>query len=121
MFNLALVGSRDFHDYDRFVQGVEQSLEEWDLRIEDIKCIISGGAKGADTLAERFSKDRNIAIIVLSPDWNKLGKRAGLVRNSDIVEASTHMIAFPTKTSKGTYDSINKAKKKSIHLKIVNV
>ena len=49
---LAIVGSRTFNDYE-FLFNTIHNIE--DFRIIDIECIISGGAKGADSLAEKFA------------------------------------------------------------------
>ena len=43
------------------------------------------------------------------------------IRNQQIVDESDWLIAFPTKESKGTYDTIKKADKKGIIINIINV
>ena len=55
------------------------------------------------------------------PDYPKYGRGATLVRNTKIVEEADKVIAFPSKESKGTYDSINKARKLNKLLKIINI
>ena len=57
--------------------------------------IISGGAIGSDKMAERYAKIHNIPVLILVPDWKKHGKKAGILRNTDIINESTHVIAFP--------------------------
>lgn len=106
MIKLAVVGSRDFNDYELFKSCVDIYITQ----LGGVSEIISGGAKGADTMAERYARENNIPITILKPDWKTQGKGAGLLRNTDIIINSTHVIAFPTKTSKGTRDSIRKAK-----------
>lgn len=71
--------------------------------------VVSGGAKGADTLGEAWARKRGIRLVILKPDWKRGGRRAGLARNTDIVAACTHMIAFPHDSGTGTQDSIKKA------------
>ena len=71
---------------------------------------MSGGAKGADTLAENWAEEYGIPITIFRPDWKAYGKAAGPIRNTDIVNECTHMIAFPSVKGKGTQDSIKKAK-----------
>ena len=100
---LAIVGSRYFTDYDLF----KSKLSEFNLT--DIELIISGGAKGADKLAQRYAKDNNIKMKVFEADWNGYGKAAGPRRNTLIVKNCTHLIAFKAKDSIGTLDSIRKA------------
>ena len=121
---LGLVGSRNFYDYKSFKSAVFQVIEEWnDEKREnnegDIMSIVSGGAPGADTLAEKLARELNVQMIVFKPDWTTHGKAAGIMRNTDIVNASTHMIAFPSRKGKGTQDSIRKAQKNNIPLKIL--
>ena len=43
--------------------------------------IVSGGARGADSLAEKYSKINNIPIKIFKADWNYYGKKAGFIRN----------------------------------------
>ena len=106
MINLAIVGSRTFDNYDILKNKINTFIESYG--IPDM--IISGGAKGADTLARKYATDNNIKMIEFLPDWT-LGKHAGLLRNTEIIKLSTHVIAFPSKNGSGTQDSINKAKK----------
>lgn len=90
---LAVVGSRTFTNY----QLLTQTLDNY-----QITEIVSGGAFGADTL------EHNIKLTVLKPNWS-IGRHAGLLRNSDIVNHADQVIAFWDGQSKGTLDSINKA------------
>lgn len=106
---LAIVGSRTFKDYTKFVTDVNRALDDWGLSISNISTIVSGGAKGADTLAEQFAINNNIGITRHFPDWKKYGRAAGLMRNTDIINNSDYVIAFPSRYGKGTQDSIRKA------------
>ena len=117
MSKLAIVGGRDFTDYEKFKVLVKEHI----ATIGPVECIISGGAKGVDTLAERYAKRHHIPMIVLNPEWDKYGKMAGLLRNTDIVKQSTHILALPTAQSRGTWDTIRKARKTKKPLKIIEV
>lgn len=119
--NLAIVGSRHFTDYDIFLKMIDIKLTEIGLDICDIKMIVSGGAAGVDTLAERFAADYNIECKVFEADWSRYGKSAGPRRNSEIVNTGTIMIAFVAEDSVGTYDSINKARAKKIPVYEVDI
>jgi len=72
------------------------------------------GATGADTIGEKWAAAHNIPTQIFKPEWRNANgvydKAAGVKRNSDIVNACTHMIAFPSDEGKGTQDSIRKAK-----------
>jgi hypothetical protein len=97
---VAVVGSRTFADYE----AMKRTLSEL-----DVSGIVSGGARGADKLAERYADEEKIPITVLKPDWSK-GRGAGKERNSDIVVAAQTVVAFWDGKSPGTKDTIAKAR-----------
>ena len=99
---VAVIGSRTFDKYE----SVYNILSK--LKITEI---ISGGAKGADSLAERYAKENNIPTKIFLPDWETYGKKAGFLRNTQIIEECEMVVAFWDGTSKGCADSIEKAKK----------
>lgn len=102
---LAIIGSRNFNDYQIFTRILNQLRN-----VEDITSIISGGAKGADTLAEKYALDNNIPITIFPADWNTHGKKAGYIRNVTIWDNSDLGIAFWDGSSKGTEHSFKLAK-----------
>jgi len=102
--NLGIIGGRDFDKYDVLRHQIDPIRSNY-----DISCIVSGGARGADSLAERYANEYNIKTLIFKPDWDKYGKAAGFIRNSDIINNSDLVIAFWNGNSKGTLDSINKA------------
>lgn len=102
---VAIVGSRNFSDYILF----QQVVDEFCLNNQVTK-LVSGGARGADKLAERYAGERKLEIEVLKPDWTK-GRGAGLARNTDIIAKADVVITFWDGVSPGTRDSIRKAKK----------
>lgn len=108
---VAVIGSRSFNDYEE-VKRILSSI--------NITEIISGGAKGADTLGEQYAKDKGIPTKIFLPDWDKHGKIAGFLRNTDIIENSELVVAFWDQTSKGTKDSIDKANKLNKKVLIIN-
>jgi len=100
---LAIVGSRTFRDYKLLCESVAKMPEP-------IEEIISGGASGADSLAERYAKEHNIPMKVFPAEWDKYGKSAGYRRNKDIINRADYVIAFWDGMSKGTKHSIDLAK-----------
>lgn len=109
---VAVVGSRNFQDYDL----LKQILAEY-----EITEIVSGGAKGADSLGEKYANEHNLPIEIFKPDWKRLGRGAGPARNKTIVENADFVIAFWDGVSKGTQSSINIAKKLNKDLRIVMI
>lgn len=109
---LAIIGSRGFEDYDL----LRSTMSEWfdpdggglSYAIQEV---ISGGANGADKLGARFARDNNIPLTELLPDWDKYGKRAGFIRNEDIVKSADFVLAFWDGVSRGTGHSLSIAKR----------
>lgn len=113
---LAIVGSRDFTDYkilDDFIRS------KFDL--SEIDTVVSGGAKGADALAERFAEEHNFKIDVKKAEWGKYGRAAGPIRNALIVEEADAVVAFPTVDSRGTKNSMEIARKKNKRIEVLYV
>ena len=108
---LAVIGSRDFNNY-------EQLCEHLDT-IQTIDTIVSGGAKGADSLAAKYAIEHNIELIEHKPDWQKYGRGAGIVRNKLIIADSDEVIAFWDGSSKGTLHSIKLAEESGKNVTIV--
>jgi predicted Rossmann fold nucleotide-binding protein DprA/Smf involved in DNA uptake len=111
---LAVIGSRNFNDYEQLKKEINNLSFS-----KDINEIISGGARGADSLAEKYANEYRIKLTVFKPDWN-IGKHAVFLRNTQIIESSDAVIAFWDGQSKGTLDSLNKAKKLNKIVVIIN-
>jgi len=110
MVVLAIVGSRYFTDYTFFCERLEHYIGKYGKPTE----IVSGAAKGADELAKHYAEEHEIPYRDFPADWKRYGLKAGPMRNNLIVDAAEEMIAFPLSGSKGTWDSIGKAKAKGI-------
>lgn len=109
---VAIIGSRTFNDYELLCN----SLLEFE---NDITLVVSGGAKGADILGEKWAKEKNKEVLIFLPEWDKYGKSAGFKRNKDIIENSDMVFAFWDGKSSGTLNSINLAKKMNKEVKIL--
>jgi len=83
--------------------------------------IVTGDANGVDNIAREFAKDNNLLCRVYLAAWRKYGRAAGPKRNSFIIDDSDVLIAFPDKSSIGTWDSIRKAKAKGIPVVIIKI
>jgi hypothetical protein len=107
---LAIIGSRTFNDVNFFVEILHNhffnGFTSKYLPFE----IISGGAKGADTLAANFASVHNIKYVEYPAEWAKYGKSAGFKRNQQIINACDMVVAFWDGKSKGAEHSINLAK-----------
>ena len=108
---IGVVGSRDFDDYKK----LEKELN----KIEGITEIVSGSAKGADTLAREFAEKNDIKLTEFKPDYEQYGRRAPIRRNKKIVEYSDQIIAFWDGESRGTKNTIDIAEKQDKPITII--
>lgn len=113
---LAIIGSRGFDNY----VFVERTLDRL-FGNSKIDLIISGKAKGADTLGQLYSTNKKIPFKPFPPDWDTYGKGAGFKRNRDIIEACDVVIAFWDGVSRGTEQALTVARELRRHTVIVYV
>jgi hypothetical protein len=115
---LAIVGGRDFEDFvllssmiDEYFGSSDQTGENEVLMFYRFDKIVSGGARGTDTLAKKFAEEIGCPLEEFLPDWDGLGKRAGFVRNEKIIGAADVVLAFWDGKSSGTGSSLGIAKR----------
>jgi hypothetical protein len=107
---VVIAGSRDFNDYKLFSSVVDNCLSR--IRHEYDIIILSGHCSGADMMAERYAQENGFELEVFPADWS-LGRRAGPLRNEQMVDIADYAIAFPS-GGRGTQSLINFAKQKGI-------
>jgi len=79
--------------------------------------LITGGARGADQMANRLGTNLGLDCFVVNAKWHIYGKGAGPKRNKEMLDMSPDVIlAFHNdlSKSKGTKDTIEQAKKMGI-------
>lgn len=111
---IAIVGSRKFPRPELVRQCVRRLAEKHPGFI-----LISGGAQGVDTWAADEASALGIEVIVFPADWDRYGRAAGMLRNTDIVKEADAVIAFHDGVSKGTKDTMNKARAHGKKLRVV--
>lgn len=98
---VAVVGSRS---------GVDPFLvRDFIASLSPGTIVVSGGAKGVDELARVYAERYNLICIEVHPAWGT-GKGAGFARNSIIVELADEVVAFWDGQSRGTMDTVTKAR-----------
>jgi len=108
-----IAGGRNFNDYKTLKDVCNKVLKNC-TNIE----IVSGTAKGADSLGEQYANEMNFKIKRFPADWDKHGRSAGYIRNSEMANYSDALISFWDENSKGTKHMIDLAKKQGLQVKI---
>lgn len=81
-----IAGSRSLTDYEAIVRDVRES----GFTITEV---VSGRARGADSLGERWAQDNAIPLALFPADWDRHGRAAGPIRNGQIDEYADGIIA----------------------------
>ena len=107
---LLIAGSRKIEDFDisKYVT-------------DDIDIILSGGAKGIDTIAEEFADKNKLYKIILRPKYNLYGKAAPLKRNEELIKMADKVLVVWDGVSKGTKYTIDYTKKLNKDIEVVIV
>jgi hypothetical protein len=105
---VAIIGSRDF-------SNLPEMFKYLDMKKDKITEVVSGGAKGADSCAQQWAKERGKKCVTFYANWHPEGKGgtydkgAGFKRNRLIVEEADKVYAFWDGSSKGTQNSMELA------------
>lgn len=113
---LIIAGSRSFSNYPLMKQKLNYFLKN--IQTQEVE-IVSGTAKGADKLGERYAKEMGYALKEFPADWDKYGKKAGYVRNRQMAEYGSHCVCFWDGQSYGTKMMIELAAEKGLPCRVV--
>ena len=120
MKKIVIAGSRNFNDYERVKKFIDNYIQD---KAGNSITILSGGCRGADLLGEKYAKENGYEVVRISPEWEKYGRAAGIVRNKKMAEMADVVVCFWDGKSKGTKAMINHAKKlnKETVVKIIDL
>lgn len=107
---LLIAGSRSITDFD-----LEGHIPP------EATVIISGGAKGVDTLAEKYADEHGLEKIIIKPEYAKYHRGAPLKRDEKMVELADEVLVIWDGSSKGTKYTADYAKKKNKPVTVVEV
>lgn len=111
---LLVAGSRDYNNFANLEYVINQVRKQY-----NITSIISGCARGVDTLAIEYAQKYNLKVEKFPADWNKFGRSAGYIRNKEMVKVADILVAVWKNRSPGTGHTIELARKKGIPRVIV--
>jgi predicted Rossmann fold nucleotide-binding protein DprA/Smf involved in DNA uptake len=107
---VAIVGSRYQDHPNPVLFRVQRKVSAFVNNLPSDAVVISGGAVGVDSWAENFARQRGLEVVVHRADWKTYGRKAGMLRNATIVEDADEVYAFWDGTSKGTANTIERAR-----------
>lgn len=100
-YKLIVAGSRGWNSYESLREGVDAFIEEFVPPETEVE-IVSGTAAGADTLGERYAKEKGYALTRMPAEWNVHGKAAGAIRNTLMAKYADGCAIFWDGTSRGS-------------------
>ena len=101
-----------------------RSITDFDLTPyipDDVTEIISGGADGIDTLAEKYADEHKLSKHILRPEYSKYGKAAPILRNHVMVDLADVVLVIWDGKSRGTRSTVNYAKEKGKDLTLIDL
>lgn len=109
-----VAGPRGIDNFEIVKEAIEKSQFE-------ITEIISGCARGVDTLGEQYAEQNNISVKKFPAEWSIRGRAAGVIRNREMGEYADALIAIWDGESRGTKNMIDIAEKKKLKIFIYNI
>ncbi len=109
-----VAGSRGISDYETVKQAIDASGFV-------VESIVSGKARGVDTLGEQYAKEHKLPTHEFPAQWDREGRRAGFIRNALMADFADALVAVWDGQSRGTKHMINEMKKldKLVHVAII--
>lgn len=98
---VAIVGSRDW--------ATPEQVRTYVNTLPLTSVVVSGDGGIVDRVAVAAAQSRGLPTLVYPADWRRYGRRAGPMRNSQIVASCDRVVAFHDGHSPGTADMIRKA------------
>jgi len=136
MYKVIIAGTRSFTDYDLLVKTMDKLLKnKIDIAKPDKDIeIISGKASGADSLGEKYARQKGFGLKEFPADWknisvekcvvkeNKYGKYntlAGTNRNKQMADYADACVVFWDGKSSGSKNMIELARGRGIPVRTI--
>jgi predicted Rossmann fold nucleotide-binding protein DprA/Smf involved in DNA uptake len=102
MSKVIIAGSRTITDYDAVAYAIEQSKF-------DVTEVVSGAARGVDSMGERWAREHKISIRRFPAAWNVHGKSAGPIRNAEMARYADKLLLVWDGHSSGSQNMLDTA------------
>jgi len=113
-FQVIIAGGRDFANYPLLRRKCDVFFQH-----KRPSAILSGEAKGADSLGALYAGQNGIPVLKYPADWKKYGRRAGMIRNQQMLADADALVAFWDGISRGTCNMIAIAREAGIPVRVV--
>lgn len=114
VFKVVVAGTRTFDDFWLLKTRLDYFLKD-KVDVE----IVSGCARGADRLGERYAQVWDMPIKRFPAEWDRYGKSAGYRRNEQMADYADAAVVFWDGKSKGSAHMIDVARKKGLPVRVV--
>lgn len=109
-----VAGSRSISDYILVERAIQESRFE-------ITKVISGHARGVDRLGELWARKHKIPIQRFLPDWERYGKSAGVIRNTEMAKVAQGLILVWDGQSAGSAHMLRIARERGLKMYVLEV
>lgn len=109
-----IAGGREVTDYNLVIQAISECSFE-------ITEIVSGGARGVDTMAIRYAEENGFKVKIFMAEWHNHGKAAGPIRNALMAKYADALVALWDGKSKGTKNMIEQAVKHGLRVYVKRI
>jgi|TARA_R110000744_G_scaffold246787_3_gene363200 hypothetical protein len=104
---ILIAGGRNFTD--------KQFLEEYMSKyLSEVTVVISGTAKGADRLGEKWAQANDVAVERYPAQWSRYGGAAGPIRNQEMLDKGKPDLVVVFKGGKGSAHMASIARKAKV-------
>lgn len=98
--------------------GDDYALVDWALykvhKKHGITCLINGLATGYDTISRRWALDNGVPVQDFPADWGAYKKRAGPIRNQQMIDEGKPDAAVAFPGGDGTADMVRRLERRGI-------
>jgi hypothetical protein len=100
-----IAGTRTLEDYSLVAKAMLEAKAKGIVPT----VVLSGTARGIDQLGEKWAEEHGVPIERYPAPWDKYGKAAGTIRNTQMAEKANAVVLIWDGKSSGTKDMRNQA------------
>lgn len=102
-----ICGGRELDEQDARWHNM---LGQYDEQYGPFTHVIHGGAAGADNIGKSWASFHNLPISEYRANWKRFGKRAGPLRNQQMLDEGKPDLVIALPGGRGTADMIGRAR-----------